>query len=89
VAYFMASVDSPERNAEFAKSLGAPFVILSDPDKTAARAFGVLSDAGYAKRWTFYIDSEGIIRHIDRSVEAGSHGAAIAEQLAALGFPAR
>ena len=67
----MASVDSPERNAEFAKSLGANFVILSDPDKTAARAFGVLSDAGYAKRWTFYIDSEGIIRHIVVRFELG------------------
>lgn len=83
----MASVDPAERNREFAKSLEAPFVILSDPEKTTAQLFGVLSDAGYAQRWTFYIDSEGIIRHVDRSVQAGSHGSAIAQQLATLGFP--
>jgi thioredoxin-dependent peroxiredoxin len=70
VAYFTASVDPVEGdkgNAAFAKSLGLEYPILSDPDKTTAKAYGVLNPAGaYAQRWTFYIDKEGIIKEIDK-----------------------
>jgi peroxiredoxin Q/BCP len=41
----------------------------------------------YAQRWTFYIDKEGIIRAIDKSVKAGNHGSDVAAKLAELGFP--
>ncbi len=85
----MASVDPPEKNRDFAREHGEGVVILSDPDKRVARAYGVLNEAGYAQRQTFYIDTDGIIRHVDRSVAAAGHGGAIAEQLGALGFPRR
>lgn len=85
----MASVDAPEKNADFARQHGEGVVILSDPEKTAARAYGVLAEAGYAKRQTFYIDPDGVIRHVDRNVSAAGHGAEIAQQLGALGFPRR
>lgn len=82
----MVSLDEPEKNAEFAESLDANFPLLSDPTKVAADAYGVLGFAGlYAKRWTFYIDAEGIIRKIDKDVSPGGHGAAIADELEALG----
>ena len=86
----MASTDSARKNREFSEALGANFVILSDPNKEAARAFGVLDASGEsAQRSTFYIDSDGLIRHIDRNVNAGDHGAAIAAELAELGFPTK
>jgi thioredoxin-dependent peroxiredoxin len=70
VAYFTASVDpidGEKGNSAFAKSLGLEYPILSDPDKTTAKAYGVLNPAGaYAQRWTFYIDKEGIIKEIDK-----------------------
>ena len=88
VAYFMVSLDDSEKNAEFAESLTGHFPLLRAPGKEAAKAYGVLGLAGlYAKRWTFYIDSEGVIRHIDKAVKTSSAGSDIARRLAELGFP--
>ena len=44
VAYFTASVDTPELNKKFAESLELDYPILSDPDKTVAKAYGVVHD---------------------------------------------
>jgi peroxiredoxin Q/BCP len=70
VAYFMASVDTPEKNLEFARVTEADFPLLSDPAKTTAAAYGVLSPRGNASRWTFYIAPDGRIQHIDKQVNA-------------------
>ena len=49
----MVSLDAPEENRRFAESVGSDQVLLSDPDGTAARAYGVLAPEGdYALRWT-------------------------------------
>ena len=45
VAYFTASVDTPEENKKFAESLDLDYPILSDPDKTVAKDYGVLNKA--------------------------------------------
>ena len=84
----MVSLDTAERNRKFSESLDGNFPLLSDPEKKAAEAYTVLGVGGlFAKRWTFYIDLQGIIRHIDRSVNPAKHGSEIAAQLQALGFP--
>lgn len=69
-AYFMASVDTPEKNLEFAKQEQANFPMLSDPQKTVAQAYGVLNARGLANRWTFYIGPDGKIADIDKQVQA-------------------
>ena len=69
----MVSLDDPEKNADFAESLSGNFPLLSDPEKKAAKEYGVLGFAGlYAKRWTFYIDAEGVIRYIDQDVDTAA-----------------
>jgi peroxiredoxin Q/BCP len=71
VVYFMASVDPLEGeggNAAFAKSENADFPLLSDPTKDTATKYGVLNARGMANRWTFYIDKNGKIAHIDKAV---------------------
>ncbi|MEZ4333836.1 MAG: redoxin domain-containing protein [Myxococcota bacterium] len=71
VTYFMASVDPVEGdrgNRAFAKAHAARFPILSDPTKETAEAYGVLSPAGYANRWTFYVDKDGRVAFIDKQV---------------------
>jgi peroxiredoxin Q/BCP len=84
----MVSLDSAEKNREFAEALGANFPLLSDPGKQVARAYGVLGLTRlFAKRWTFYIDPEGVIRHVEKGVDAATHGAQIARILGDLGFP--
>tara|TARA_Y100001934_G_scaffold170597_1_gene202506 strand:+ start:270 stop:530 length:261 start_codon:yes stop_codon:yes gene_type:complete len=83
----MASTDTVEDNTGFAKKNDANFPILSDPDKGACNAFGVLSERGYARRWTYYIDAEGVIQRIDKNVKPGSAGADLVRNLEELGFP--
>jgi thioredoxin-dependent peroxiredoxin len=88
VAYFAASVDTPQKNKEFAESLDADYPILSDPDKKVAGAYGVLIPVvGLAKRWTFYIGKDGKIVFIDKEVKVDTAGADIASKLAELGMP--
>ena len=86
----MVSLDEPERNRAFAESLDAKLVLLSDPSGAAAKAYGVRGLGGlYARRWTFYIDRDGVIREIDRDVKVESAGQDIARKLGELGFPRR
>lgn len=80
----MASVDKPEDNKGFAEKNDATFPILSDPDKQMTAAYGVLSDRGYARRWTYYIDKNGIIRMIDKEVDPRTAGRQLVENLESL-----
>ena len=82
----MASTDTLDDVTAFAKLHQANFPILSDASKSVSRSFGVLSAVGYAKRWTFYIDKNGIIRDIDRSVKTATAGPDLAKNLDRLGF---
>ena len=68
-------------NARFAESLGLDYPILSDPAKSVARAYGVLSPSGFTSRWTFYIGTDGRILAVDRNVKAASHGQDIVTKL--------
>jgi peroxiredoxin Q/BCP len=86
----MVSLDDPEKNAEFARSLGAELPVVSDPKGEAARAYGVLGLGGlYARRWTFYIDADGILREIDKDVSPATAGQDILRKLDELGFSKR
>jgi peroxiredoxin Q/BCP len=84
----MASTDSAEDNRGFAEKNEASFPILSDPDGNVSRAYGVLSERGYANRWTFYIDREGVIRKIDTQVNPMTAGADLVANLEELDVPA-
>jgi peroxiredoxin Q/BCP len=90
VAYFAASVDDPETNRRFARSLEADYPILSDPERTVAEAYGVLTpESGLARRWTFYVARDGTILFVDRAVRPLTAGRDIATRLAELGVARR
>jgi peroxiredoxin Q/BCP len=90
VQYFGASVDPPELNKQFSDKNSYNFPLLSDPTKEYAKALGVLNPGnGFAFRWTFVIDEQGVIRDIDKAVKPGSHGKDLAAKLEALGIPKR
>jgi thioredoxin-dependent peroxiredoxin len=84
VAYFMASVDTPEKNLDFAKQEQANFPLLSDPQKTVAQAYGVLNARGVASRWTYFIGPDGKILYIEKKVNPTTAGADLAAKLAEL-----
>jgi peroxiredoxin Q/BCP len=87
VAYFTASVDTPEENARFAKSLDLDYPILSDPDKSVAKAYGVLQgNRPVAARWTFYIDKDGIIKEIDKKIQTKEAGTDVVKKIKELGL---
>jgi peroxiredoxin Q/BCP len=81
----MVSVDDAETNTKFAKEHEADFPILSNPEKDVATAYGVLSPAGMARRWTYYIGPDGKILFIDNKVSTGTAGEDLARKLAELG----
>ncbi len=92
-AYFMASVDAADGekgNKAFAESEKADFPILSDPTKETARAYGVLHpERGFAMRWTFYIDKDGKIAHIDKAVKPATSAEDMAAKLGEIGTAKR
>lgn len=90
VAYFMASVDpleGPQGNQAFAESEDADFPLLSDPTKEVATRYGVLSDRGYANRWTFYIGADGRIAHVDKAVKPATSAEDMIAKLTELNVP--
>jgi glutaredoxin-dependent peroxiredoxin len=65
---YAISVDSPNVNAKFAEACNATYPFLSDFNREATRAFGVLRAElnglqGVSERAAFIIDAERIIRY--------------------------
>jgi len=90
VAYFTASVDKPEKNKEFAQSVGADYPILSDHGGEVAREYGVTGPIQrWASRWTFYIGKDGRILFIDKDVHPSTHADDVAVKLEELGVAKR
>src|SRR5437667_12022367 len=88
VQVFGASVDPVDLNRQFSEKNHYNFVLLSDPEKHLAKALGVLTpDEKYARRWTYVIDADGVIRDIDMKVAVAHHGKDLAAKLEALGVP--
>ena len=87
VSYFMASVDTLEKNTEFAKTTKADFPLLSDTSKQVAKAYDVLALYGVPKRHTIYISKEGKILMVDRKINAATSAQDIAANLEKLGVP--
>jgi peroxiredoxin Q/BCP len=85
----MVSVDTLEDNTKFAQMHEADYPILSDVSKAVANQYGVLSPAGMARRWTFYIDPDGKILHIDKTVAPATAGPDMVAKLGELNIAKR
>lgn len=69
---FGISIDSPPANGAFAKQIGVTFPLLSDMNRTVLKQYGIVeafplgSDkVDFARRTTFVIDKNGVIKHIE------------------------
>ena len=78
---FALSVDSVNSQSEFVKEYEIPYMHLSDPKKIACKKYAGTNIAGLAKRCTFVIDKNGIIRDIMREINVASHGQEILDSL--------
>lgn len=70
------SLDDVASQKAFHTAQRLGFALLSDPDGSVARRYAVLAEgAKWPQRVTFVVDPKGVVRHVDRKVNVGSHGA--------------
>lgn len=68
------SADNEASHAAFAAKYNLPFSILADPDKKIISEYGVkVPVLGIAKRWTFIIDKQGVVRNVVTDVDTKNH----------------
>jgi thioredoxin-dependent peroxiredoxin len=82
------SVQDVASKKEFAAKHSLPFSVLADTDKSVARAYGVLSILGFARRETFVIDPQGRIARHYADVDPKQHSKQLLADLQALVKPA-
>jgi peroxiredoxin Q/BCP len=80
------SVDSEESHARFASKYKLNFTLLSDVKKSIVRAYGVESSFGTAKRTTYIIGADGIIKYVFPRVSTKTHGDDVLKKLQELGL---
>jgi peroxiredoxin Q/BCP len=78
------STDDVISHQRFHDEHSLPFDLLSDPDETAARAYGVPVRMGFAARQTFLIDAQGNIARVWPDVDPGVHADEVLAAIAAL-----
>jgi peroxiredoxin Q/BCP len=81
------SVDDGKSHADFAKKYSLPFPLLTDTDGLVANKYGALTNLGVtkiAKRYTFLIDPDGVLRKTYLSVDTSKHSQQIIDDLIAL-----
>ncbi|MGE3174824.1 MAG: peroxiredoxin [Planctomycetota bacterium] len=79
------SLDDVQSVAAFVKAQELSFPLLSDPDGSVARKFGVLMEGRpFARRVTFVIDGQGTVRLVDEDVDVTNHGSQLVERIRAL-----
>lgn len=65
------SVDSAPANRRFAEDIGVTFPLLSDFKREVSKKYGILNEERhFARRATFVVDKQGIIRHIEEGTTA-------------------
>ncbi|WP_285577121.1 peroxiredoxin [Geothrix limicola] len=68
------SADTTQSHRAFAEKFHLPFSILADPDKRIIEAYGVkMPLVGFAKRVTFLIDRQGLVRKVITDTRTKDH----------------
>jgi thioredoxin-dependent peroxiredoxin len=67
------STDEAGDQKKFIEKESLNFPLIADPEKAATKAFGALSERGFASRYTFVIDKEGVIRKVYTKVDVNKH----------------
>jgi peroxiredoxin Q/BCP len=90
IALFAASCDDLATNRRFAAALELDYVVLSDPEKKVAEAYGVVhAERSVPERWTFIIGTDGNILDVMTEVDSSAAGVQLAKRLEELGIEHR
>lgn len=79
---FAISVDTVDDQKKFVQEYRIPYLHLSDTSKEVCKQYAGLNIAGLARRTTFIIDKNGVIRKIFTDIDVEKHGQEIAKSLA-------
>jgi peroxiredoxin Q/BCP len=84
-----ASFDTPAENLEFATAQKFDYPLLSDVDQHVGESYDVVRDTGdqyaqFAKRLSFLIDPEGVVRRVYVVTDVAAHAADVLEDLETL-----
>ena len=80
------SVDSEESHAKFVSKYELNFTILSDRKKSIVRAYGAESPFGTAKRVTYIIGPDGIVKYVFPHVSTKTHANDVLKKAEELGL---
>lgn len=80
------STDSVIAHEKFKDKYNLNFPLLSDKEKVIVKDYGVKSLTGSAKRITFLIDKEGVIRHVWKKVNTSAHADEVISKIKELGL---
>jgi peroxiredoxin Q/BCP len=75
------SVDSEGSHRKFASRYNLNFTLLSDSEKRIVRAYGVESPFKTARRVTYIIGRDGVIKHVFAHVNTKTHAADVLKKL--------
>jgi peroxiredoxin Q/BCP len=79
------SADDASSHQAFSMKYSLPFSLLADPKRAIIEAYGVkMPVLGIAKRVTFIIDKQGLVRRILRDVDTKHHDQQVLEILKTL-----
>jgi len=67
------STDSVKSHENFRDKYELNFPLLSDKEREIVRAYGVENERGSAKRVTFLIDKNGVVKHVWPKVKVDGH----------------
>ena len=73
------STDKVETQQQFVAKSKLNFPLLADPAKKVTKAYGALSDKGFASRYTFVIDKKGTLRKVYTKVGPAKHADEVLE----------
>jgi thioredoxin-dependent peroxiredoxin len=77
-ALFAISIDTVEEQAKFVDAYNIPYLHLSDSSKETCKKYSGLNIIGLARRSTFIINKQGIIKKIFSDINVETHGQEIA-----------
>lgn len=85
------STDTPESSVEWARRMDLPYPLLSDVERAAGNAFGVIRTLGigawnveFFHRTTFLVDARGIVVAMWRKVKIRGHALEVRDMARAL-----
>ena len=80
------SADSVESHKRFEKKHNLNLTLIADKSREIIEAYGVKGQFGTARRVTYLIDRDGVIKHVWFKVHASGHSREVLEKVKELGL---